>query len=174
MTKDTARHILGIDPGLVKTGWGVIKQSGYDSIEYVDCGVIRTSNKDTMCIRLQHIYKEVSKIITKYDPNFTAIEEVFINSNPETSKKLIMARTASYIACGNLGNNIHEYSPNTIKKNITGNGHASKDHVYTMIQKILRTSIEKDDKLKTEDSMDAIAVAICNAFDRSNIYKRVM
>ena len=155
--------ILGIDPGLVKTGWGAILKVGYE-IKYLDCGVIKTDPKNSMEIRLSHIFDSVQELIQKFNPFEIAMEEVFVNINPKTSEKLIMARSAAFISAAKSGFLVNEFKPNEIKKNITGSGHAKKEQVHIMVQKILKADIKNDNKTKTLDSMDALAVSLCQAF----------
>ena len=155
--------ILGIDPGLVQTGWGVVYRDGSD-VGYVNCGVIRTNATDTMEARLCYIYDEITKLLAEYNPNSVAMEEVFINKNFASSEKLIMARASAFLAIAKRGYTINQYRPNEIKKNITGSGHASKEQVYTMVQKILRTGLMNDNKSHTFDSFDALAIALTRAF----------
>jgi crossover junction endodeoxyribonuclease RuvC len=157
-------NIIGIDPGLVKTGWGAISKNN-NTVEYIDCGIIRTSPKCSLEKRLTNIFDSVHEIIEKFHPAFVAMEEVFVNVNPKTSEKLIMARTTAFVAIAKFGLSIHEYRPNSIKKNITGAGHASKELVYTMVKKILGITIETNES-RTFDAMDALAVALCQAFSR--------
>ena len=151
--------ILGIDPGLVKTGWGVVSLRA-SNFEYVNCGVIRTSPNLTMESRLCYIFDKVTELLEEYKPAAVAMEEVFINSNQKSSEKLIMARTASFISIAKNGFIILQYKPNEIKKNITGNGHASKEQVYNMVCKILKVSLDCNDKAHTLDSIDALAIAL--------------
>ncbi|MBQ7524683.1 MAG: crossover junction endodeoxyribonuclease RuvC [Alphaproteobacteria bacterium] len=158
--------ILGIDPGLIKTGWGVVSRDGL-SIGYIDCGVIQTNVTGTMEARLCHIFDRISLLLDKYKPDDVAMEEVFVNKNYKSSEKLIMAQTAAFIALAKRGYIVQQYRPNEIKKNITGSGHASKEQVYTFVQKILRTNIDNDKKLHTFDSFDALAVALARAFIRT-------
>ena len=155
--------ILGIDPGLIKTGWGVVYRSGSE-VGYVNCGVIRTNVTDTMEVRLCLIFDMISELLNEYKPYAVAMEEVFINKNFVSSEKLIMARTAAFIAVAKDGISIDQYRPNEIKKNITGSGHASKEQVYTMVQKILCTGLINDNKSHTFDSFDALAIALTKAF----------
>ena len=154
---------MGIDPGLVKTGWGIISKIDYN-VKYIDCGVIKTDPKRSMESRLTFIYDEVSRLILTFNPASVAMEEVFVNMNPKTSEKLIMARTASFLAMSKMGFEINQYKPNEIKKNITGSGHASKEQVHIMIQKIFGVNIVNDKNVRTFDSIDALAIAICQAF----------
>jgi crossover junction endodeoxyribonuclease RuvC len=114
--------------------------------------------------RLAKIYNSVMTIIQEFQPIAIAIEQVFVNINPQTSQKLIMARSAALIAITNSEYNAHEYTPNEIKKTITGMGHSSKAQMYTMVKKICNCHLVKDGKTLTSDSIDALAVAITNAF----------
>lgn len=156
-------RILGIDPGLRNTGWGVIEQNG-NSFKHVGCGVIKTDSHAPNSQRLLFINHKVRELINMYSPESVAMEEVFINVNAESSKKLIMARTASFIAIAESGFEIFEYRPNEIKRSITGKGHASKDLVYFFTKKLLNISILIDKKEVTYDSIDALAIALCHSF----------
>ena len=158
--------IIGIDPGLVKTGWGAVLKDGYD-VKYIDCGVIRTDSKDSMESRLLFIFDAVSNLLHTFKPEAVAMEDVFVNMNPKSSEKLIMARTVSFLAMAKAGYQVNQYKPNEIKRNITGSGHASKEQVYVMVQKILRTDIINDRKLHTFDSIDALAIAMCQIFSKT-------
>ena len=160
--------IIGIDPGLVKTGWGTILKDGYD-VKYLDCGVIRTDSKSSMESRLISIFDEVTKLLNEFKPASVAMEDVFVNMNPKSSEKLIMARTVSFLAMAKLGYEVNQYKPNEIKKNITGSGHASKEQVYVMVQKILKTDIINDKKIHTFDSIDALAIAMCHSFSMKRL-----
>jgi crossover junction endodeoxyribonuclease RuvC len=159
---------LGIDPGLVKTGWGVILARAQTAVQFVNCGVIRTTTNASLESRLLHIYSEIQSLIAEFKPDFVAMEKVFVNANPLTSEKLIMARTAGILGVAKTGLSVNGYTPNEIKKNITGFGHASKDSVHKMVQKILNAEIINDRKQHTLDSMDAIAVALCDTFFRDS------
>ncbi|MDR0630942.1 MAG: crossover junction endodeoxyribonuclease RuvC [Holosporales bacterium] len=151
--------ILGIDPGLQNTGWGIIKKFQQE-IKYTDCGAIKSNTHSRMEDRLFKIFHSICELTIKYDVNDVAIEKVFVNKNPQTSEKLIMARAAAFIAISKSGLYINEYCPNEVKKNITGSGHASKLHMQTMIQKILKIQPKK----WSADAADALAIAICHAF----------
>ena len=164
--------ILGIDPGLLNTGWGVVHvQKNADKPKYIHCGVIKTKSSDTMEHRLSLIYSSISNIIKEYAPNEIAMEEVFINSNSKTSEKLIMARATIFVCCANHGYKINSYTPNEIKKNVTGFGHSSKAQIHLMVQKILNISIEKNTSTSTIDSIDALATSLCHSF-ANTIFKK--
>ncbi|MBQ2175477.1 MAG: crossover junction endodeoxyribonuclease RuvC [Alphaproteobacteria bacterium] len=155
--------ILGIDPGLVKTGWGVVYRDGSE-VGYINCGVIRTKAENAMETRLCHIFDKISALVNEYKPDAVAMEEVFINKNFASSEKLIMARTSAFLAIAKHGYNIDQYKPNAIKKNITGSGHASKEQIYTFVRKILKIEVINDTKIHTFDSFDALAIALSRAF----------
>jgi crossover junction endodeoxyribonuclease RuvC len=114
-----------------------------------------------MEIRLAKIFDGVNEVMAVHSPSGVAMESVFVNMNPHTSEKLIMARTAAFVAASKRGLTINEYPPNVIKKNVTGSGHASKDRIHTMVQMILK--LEKERAIKP-DSADALAVALCHCF----------
>ncbi|MDR1234074.1 MAG: crossover junction endodeoxyribonuclease RuvC [Holosporales bacterium] len=154
--------ILGIDPGLTKTGWGIINKIG-DEVRYIDCGVIKTDVSSEMGQRLAKIFNAIRDVLATYNPQSIAMEEVFVNINPKTSEKLIMARTAGFLAVALSGFVIRAFRPNEIKKHITGAGHADKTLIYAMVKKMLGIEIEIDNKTKTLDSIDALAVALCSA-----------
>jgi crossover junction endodeoxyribonuclease RuvC len=149
--------VLGIDPGLNLTGFGIVNGD-----RYADCGIIDTTQHKSFERKLSHIYESVVGIIKEYNPNSIAMEEVFINVNPKASKNLIMGRTAAFLACCNMGYEVHEYSPSTVKKNITGNGRASKEAVHNMVQRLVGRPIANH--RRTSDSADAIAIALCHSF----------
>lgn len=159
--------ILGIDPGLVKTGWGVISTTGYTA-KYIDCGVIRTESNQKMELRLTFIYDSICNLITSFNTDSVAMEEVFVNTNAKTSEKLIMARTAAFLAVSKSGFNVNSFRPNEIKKNITGSGHASKEQVQFMVKKLLNINITNNNIIHTFDSMDALAISLCHAFSLNN------
>ncbi|GHT88217.1 crossover junction endodeoxyribonuclease RuvC [Alphaproteobacteria bacterium] len=155
--------ILGIDPGLVKTGWGIVRKSK-DQIEYISCGVVKTNSSDKMEKRLVAIYDFISELIANFSPNSVAMEQVFVNMNPKSTQKLIMARSVAFLAIAKSGHTVFEYTPNEIKKNVTGSGHASKQQIDTMVQKILKVEIKKNENSITPDSIDALSTAICHSF----------
>ncbi|MDR0632297.1 MAG: crossover junction endodeoxyribonuclease RuvC [Holosporaceae bacterium] len=152
--------ILGIDPGLHITGWGMIDYDGFQ-LKYVSHGTIKSSPSNDISSRLSHIFKTLSDVIEEYSPKEVSIEEVFVNKNPFSSLKLGMARGAAICCAGVLGLKIFEYTPNKIKKSVVGAGHATKEQVSIMIQKLLNC-----DSVKL-DAADALAVAVCHAHHKT-------
>lgn len=151
-------RILGLDPSISSTGWGIIDVEG-NRLSYVADGFIPTSNKDPLSKRLHKIYNELKKVIEQYQPNEASIEITFLNSNPETSLKLSMARGVVFLMPTLYNIPLFEYEPNKIKKALTGIGKADKTQVETMVKILLPGCSPKNN-----DSSDALAIAIthCN------------
>jgi crossover junction endodeoxyribonuclease RuvC len=149
-------RILGLDPSLASTGWGIIEVSG-NKISYVADGVITTDAKTAASERLVKLHQGICDVIEQYKPDEAAIEEVFMNSNPQSSLKLGQARGVIMLAPARYGLTVAEYDPNKIKKAVVGVGHAQKDQVGMMVKVLLPGC-----KPKNNDSADALAVAICH------------
>lgn len=153
--------ILGIDPAITFTGWGVINFKG-NALSYIESGIISTNASDSMTSRLSFISKAIDEIIEKFKPDVTAMEEVFINKNALSSIKLSHARGAIMAAVGRHNIAMHEFAPNKVKKTLTGVGHADKEQMLHMIKIILPTA-----KITKLDEADALAVAYtCSALIR--------
>jgi crossover junction endodeoxyribonuclease RuvC len=148
--------VLGIDPALIKTGWGVVRGLN-GNLSFVACGTITTDPKLSIELRLKNIFDRMDDVIKQYSPDHFSIEETFVNMNPASSLKLGEARGAA-ILCGSMNNlPVFEYKPNSIKKSVTGVGKATKEQVGMMVKRLLPLS-----NAKTEDEADALAVAICH------------
>ena len=156
-------RILGLDPGLNHTGWGIIDASGH-ALHYIACGRITTVAKtDTMGQRLTTLYIELNKIIETHQPSEAAVEETFMNKNAISALKLGMARGVVMLAPAHAGLSVAEYAANLVKKSISGYGHADKNQVTQMI-KMLMPSAE----LNSSDAADALAIAVCHAHHRTS------
>lgn len=216
--------VLGIDPGLSCTGWGIIRvqpsvgheagqdfqarhvpgqdfQARHEACQthrvqhvpcqpslskesklytFVDCGILKTDTRDSLCDRLAFIYDSVYKLIKTNKPDKISIERVFVNINPASSEKLIMARTTAILAIAKTGNKYVEFAPNMIKKIVTGMGHSSKELVKECVWKLLQADTKSagldghdtgcaermsDISIchfpKTADASDALAIALC-------------
>lgn len=154
-------RILGIDPGLQKTGWGVIESEG-NSLRYVDSGLIRTNAKDALYLRLAHLHHGLVSVVDEYSPDESAIEETFVNKNPASALKLGQARGALLTVPAIKGLSVDEYGANKVKKSIVGSGHAAKQQVGMMIKVLLPAC-----GTISEDEADALAVAITHAHYRA-------
>ncbi len=159
-------RILGLDPSLSSTGWGVIEVEN-NKLRYVADGFIPTSTKMPLADRLAVIHKALSEVIELYRPEEAAIEQVFLNDNPHSTIKLGMARGVVMLAPALFGISVTEYEPNKIKKAVVGVGKADKHQVETMVKILLPGC-----RPKNNDSSDALAMAIChNSYRRSSSVK---
>lgn len=150
-------RILGIDPGLQKTGWGVIIQNG-SRLSFVASGLIKTDAKAPLSERLSTLNKTLQTIIEQYAPHSAAVEETFVNANPQSALKLGQARGVCVVTPATAGLPVGEYSANCIKKAVVGAGKAAKGQVGMMIRTLLPAC-----GTPSEDEADALAVAICHA-----------
>lgn len=149
--------VMGIDPGLVKTGYGLIKVVG-NTLTPIDYGVVKPDPSQSMTDRLAYLHIECKKIIEQHQPHHIAIEETFVNKNPTSALKLGMARGVLLMTPGLYQLPVFEYAANKIKKSVVGVGHAEKDQVIAMIG-YLMPGIKKS---LTPDSADALAIALCH------------
>jgi crossover junction endodeoxyribonuclease RuvC len=150
-------RILGLDPGLLHTGWGIIESVG-TSLSFVAGGVIDPPVKEDFSVRLRFLHDELSKVIQTYLPDEAAIEETFVNKNPNSTLKLGMARGVVFLAPAMQNLSVFEYGANKVKKSVVGAGHADKHQVATMVKFLLPQF-----QSKKYDEADALAVAICHA-----------
>ncbi|MBI1731314.1 MAG: crossover junction endodeoxyribonuclease RuvC [Gammaproteobacteria bacterium] len=155
----TPVRILGIDPGFLRTGYGIIDLTG-NHARHVCHGVIRTESGE-LGDRLRRIFAGIGEIIAQWRPAETAVEKVFVDRNADSALKLGQARGAAVTACANLGLAINEYSPNQIKQAIVGRGHAEKQQVQHMVRVLLCLQ-----DLPQADAADALAVALCHGHQR--------
>ncbi len=149
--------ILGIDPGLTCTGWGVVSKSG-SNLRHVANGQIRTNAKASMAERLVELDAALAAVILEHRPDSGAVEEVFVNVNPQSTLKLGQARGVAMLSVARAGIPVAEYPTKVIKKALVGTGGAEKQQVQHML-KILLPGV----KLAGEDAADALAVAITHA-----------
>lgn len=154
-------RLLGLDPGLRRTGWGVVEAVG-NRLTHVACGSIRVDPDLPMAERLACLYAGVERVIADYDPAEAAIEETFVNKNPRSTLKLGFARGVVLLAPGRAGIAVSEYSANKVKKSVVGAGHADKHQIAMMVRMLLPGSAPRD-----ADAADALAVAICHAHHRT-------
>lgn len=150
--------ILGIDPGLQKTGWGIIEAVD-NRLKFITCGLIKTDADLTLPERLAQIDLGIQDVLAQFAPDEAAVEETFVNTNASSSLKLQCARGVAMVVPARSGLPVHEYAANLIKKSVVGNGHATKDQVEMMV----RTLIPTVGRALGADEADAIAIAICHA-----------
>ena len=152
--------ILGLDPSLSCTGWGVIRAEG-SRLSHMANGQIATDAKAPMPERLAQLQRELAAVIAQYSPDRAACEEVFVNKNPQSTLKLAQARGAVLSACGAAGLEVREHAARAVKKAVVGTGGAEKTQVQAMLKVLLPGA-----KVAGADAADALAVAIADAHSR--------
>ena len=161
MREETLR-LIGIDPGLRNTGWGVIDVSG-NRLSHVADGVVRSTSSLPLANRLVQLQDALREVIERYRPSEAAVELTFVNKNAVSTLKLGQARAIALLVPANAGLDVFEYSPNLVKKTVVGAGHAAKQQVQMMVKTLLPASA-----LESADAADALAVAICHAHHRDS------
>ena len=149
--------IIGLDPGLGTTGWGIVAKSG-SRLSHIANGQIKTDPKAPLAERLVTLDRELADVILAHRPDSGAVEEVFVNSNPQSTLKLGQARGVCLLALARAGMPVAEYATRLVKKALVGTGGAEKAQVQAMLRVLLPGV-----KLAGADAADALAVAICHA-----------
>ncbi|ACB93663.1 crossover junction endodeoxyribonuclease RuvC [Beijerinckia indica] len=155
-------RILGIDPGLRNMGWGIVELLG-SNLTYVASGVVHSDGKGELAHRLKDLHVGLAGVIDAYTPHEAAIEETFVNRDPQSTLKLGQARGIALVVPALADLAVAEYAANLIKKTVTGNGHAEKQQVAMMVKILLPKS-----DAGSADAVDALAVAITHAQLRRN------
>jgi crossover junction endodeoxyribonuclease RuvC len=155
-------RIIGLDPGLRRTGWGVIESDGVRLV-YVASGVITPPAEDDLAYRLRGLFEGVSGVLKSYRPSEAAVEETFVNENPRSTLKLGQARGTVLLAPAMAGMRVAEYTPNLIKKSVVGTGHAEKRQIQAMIRFLLPKAV-----FESADEADALAIAVTHANHRTS------
>ena len=150
-------RILGIDPGLTKTGFGILDVQN-ENLKVIDYGIIKPKVKDKLEKRLLTIFEDITEIIKEYSPTIICIEEVFYGKNFKSALLLGQARGAAMVSAASKNISIFEYSAKKIKQSVTGNGNAKKEQVRFMVTSILNM---KNNDIGL-DASDALAIAICH------------
>jgi len=148
--------VLGIDPGIAITGFGLVRELADNSIVAVDYGVISTPANRSIPARLQQIYREVRKIVERHNPTTSGIEKLLFGKNVTTAMAVGQARGVTLLAMADMGLEIAEYTPATVKEAVAGYGNASKSQVQEMVRLLLNL----DEIPRPDDAADALAVAI--------------
>jgi crossover junction endodeoxyribonuclease RuvC len=161
MQERSSVRILGLDPGLRHTGWGIIEACD-NRLAFVAGGVISPDPDGDLAVRLTVLFRAVQDLVAAYAPHECAIEETFVNQNPISTLKLGHARAAVMLAPAAAGIVVAEYKPNLVKKSVVGVGHAGKEQVAAMMKVLLPGSNAK------ADAADALAVAVCHAHHRAS------
>lgn len=164
--KETIR-IIGIDPGLQRTGWGIIESLG-NSLRFVASGTVRSDNKASLASRLCQLHDGLADVLAGMAPHEAAVEQTFVNKDASATLKLGQARGIAMLIPARAGLAVAEYAPNLVKKTIVGSGHAEKAQIRMMIGVLL----PKADP-RSEDAADALAIAVTHAHHRASATRRL-
>ena len=155
-----AIRIIGLDPGLRNTGWGVIETKG-SRLSFIADGSVHSDPKAELSDRLLQIYEQLLAVVKSHAPDEAAIEETFVNKDARATLKLGQARGVVMLVPALLHIPVAEYAPNMIKKSVVGAGHAEKDQIKHMVKLLLPKA-----EMNSADSTDALAIAICHCHHR--------
>lgn len=156
----SAIRIIGIDPGLRRTGWGVIEALG-NSLKFIGAGTVTSDDKCELSTRLCQLHDALSDVLAQFVPDEAAVEHTFVNVNPTSTLKLGQARGIALLVPARAGLTVAEYTPNAVKKAVIGVGHGDKAQIQMMVKVLMPRAV-----FNGGDSADALAVAICHAHHR--------
>jgi crossover junction endodeoxyribonuclease RuvC len=161
-------RLLGIDPGLRFTGWGIVEAAG-NRLRYIADGVIGTEAEENVPLRLKALDDALAKLLEEFQPDEAAVEETYVNRNATATLKLGYARGVALLAPARRGIPVFEYGAKTVKMAVVGTGNADKIQVGLMVRRLLPAAA-----LRRADAADALAVAICHAHHRAslNVWKQ--
>ncbi|MEO5323922.1 crossover junction endodeoxyribonuclease RuvC [Mesorhizobium sp. CC13] len=159
--RETIR-IIGIDPGLRRTGWGIIEALG-NSLRFVAAGTVRSDDKAALASRLCQLHDGLADVIHREMPHEAAVEATFVNKDATATLKLGQARGIAMLVPARAGLAVAEYSPNAVKKAVIGVGHGDKKQIAMMVKVLLPKA-----GFDTADAADALAIAICHAHHRQS------
>jgi crossover junction endodeoxyribonuclease RuvC len=160
-------RILGIDPGLRRTGWGVVEVDG-NRLSFVACGSVATDEKAALSARLVTIHDGLARVVADFRPDEAAAEATFVNRDASATLKLGQARGVALLVPAKAGVPVAEYAPNLVKKTIVGAGHGEKAQIRMMIGVLLPKATPE-----SEDAADALAVAVTHAHHRQSALARI-
>jgi crossover junction endodeoxyribonuclease RuvC len=160
-------RILGIDPGLRRTGWGMVEIAG-NRLGFLGCGSVTTRAEDTLAARLLAIHDGLMRILEEFRPDEAAVEATFVNKDAVATLKLGQARGIAMVVPARAGLSVAEYAPNLVKKSIVGAGHGDKTQIRMMIGVLLPLADPSSD-----DAADALAIAVTHAHHRKSVLLKV-
>ena len=156
-----AIRIIGIDPGLRRTGWGIIDSDGV-KLAYVACGSVCSDHSEALGVRLRQLFDGLQEVLARLSPVEAAIEQTFVNRDAAATLKLGQARGIAMLVPSLIGVTIAEYAPNAVKKTVVGAGHGDKVQIRAMVARLLPRAVPD-----SADAADALAIAITHAHCRS-------
>ncbi len=160
-------RIIGVDPGLRKTGWGVVTISG-NALGFVAAGTVRAPLEGELAGRLAALHAGLTEVVRAFSPDEAAVEQTFVNRDAAATLKLGQARGIALLVPAQAGLTVAEYAPNAVKKAIVGAGHAEKAQIRAMVRVLLPRA-----DFDTDDAADALAIAICHAHHRQSMAARL-
>ena len=162
-----AIRIIGIDPGLRRTGWGVVEAQG-NALRFVASGTVRSDDKADLASRLCQLHDGLSQIVHAHMPDEAAVEQTFVNKDATATLKLGQARGIAMLVPALAGLRVAEYAPNAVKKAVIGVGHGEKRQIHMMVRVLMpKASFDGD------DAADALAIAVCHAHHRQSATGRL-
>ncbi|WP_185985655.1 crossover junction endodeoxyribonuclease RuvC [Aureimonas mangrovi] len=166
MLQERVIRIVGIDPGLRRTGWGVVETLG-NSLRFVASGTVTSDNKLDLASRLRQLHDGLASIIHEHHPHEAAVEQTFVNKDATATLKLGQARGVAMLVPAIAGLPVAEYAPNAVKKAVIGVGHGDKKQIHMMVRVLMPKAT-----FDTDDAADAIAIAICHSHHRQSAQAR--
>jgi crossover junction endodeoxyribonuclease RuvC len=164
--RETIR-IIGIDPGLRRTGWGVVESSG-SMLRFVASGTVRSDDKADLATRLRQLHDGLSAVLGEHGPAEAAVEATFVNKDAAATLKLGQARGIAMLVPAQAGLPVAEYAPNAVKKAVIGVGHGEKRQIHMMVKVLMPRAV-----FDSDDSADALAIAICHSHHRESVASRL-
>jgi len=161
-----AIRIIGIDPGLRRTGWGVVESSG-NRLRFVASGTVRSDDKADLATRLHQLHRGLSAVLSEHWPAEAAVEATFVNKDAAATLKLGQARGIAMLVPAQAGLPVAEYAPNAVKKAVIGVGHGEKRQIHMMVRVLMPRAV-----FDSDDAADALAIAICHSHHRSSVSAR--
>ena len=160
-------RIIGIDPGLRRTGWGIIDSVG-NSLRFIASGTVRSDDKAALAVRLCQLHDGLAEVLHQAMPHEAAVEQTFVNKDATATLKLGQARGIAMLVPARAGLMVAEYAPNAVKKAVIGVGHGDKKQIHMMVKVLLPKA-----SFDTEHAADALAIAICHAHHRQSAAYRL-
>ena len=162
-----AIRIIGIDPGLRRTGWGLVEALG-NSLRFVASGTVRSDDKADLASRLRQLHDGLSRVVHAHMPHEAAVEQTFVNKDATATLKLGQARGVAMLVPALAGLFVAEYAPNAVKKAVIGVGHGDKKQIHMMVRVLMPKAVFDGD-----DAADALAIAVCHAHHRQSVTGRL-
>lgn len=160
-------RILGLDPGLRRTGWGAIEVTG-NALAFIGSGTVTSDSGDDLARRLVALFEGLEQVVTRIRPDEAAVEQTFVNRDAAATLKLGQARGISLLVPARFGLPVAEYAPNAVKKTVVGAGHAEKQQIRAMVKVLLPRA-----QFDSDDAADALAIALCHAQHRGSYAARL-